>query len=160
MIVRGRGQKTAVERRGETEELDGVRATDYLREYFRTRRLARRAGLAPMAGGAVGYVSYEAARWFEPVLERSLKVSGDGDDAVFMLFRTVLAFDRVRQQMEITSVVFTEEAAGSRARLEKLYESAVEETARVERVLSEGAASPPKVDEGRGVETEGARWES
>ena len=116
-VVRGRGASTLVERRGETEELSGVRATDFLRDYFRTRRLARRAGLAPMAGGAVGYVAYEAARWFEPVLERSLKVSGDGDDAVFMLFRTVLAFDRVRQQMEITSVVFTEEAAGSRASL-------------------------------------------
>src|ERR1041384_911340 len=29
MIVRGRGQKTTIERRGETGELDGVRATDY-----------------------------------------------------------------------------------------------------------------------------------
>ena len=159
-VVRGRGASTLVERRGETEELSGVRATDFLREYFRTRRLARRAGLAPMAGGAVGYVAYEAARWFEPVLGPSLKVSGGRDDAVFMLFRTVLAFDRVRQQMEITSVVFTEEAAGSRARLEELYDAAVGETAQVERLLSEGAASPPKVDEGRGVEDAGARWEA
>jgi anthranilate synthase component I len=160
MIVRGRGQTTTVERRGETEKLEGVRATDYLREYFRTRKLARRAGLAPMAGGAVGYVSYEAARWFEPVLEKSLKVSDGQDEAVFMLFRTVLAFDRVRQQMEITSVVFTDEAAGSRARLEELYNNAVEETARVEKILSEGAPPPPKVDEGRGVEAEGPRWDS
>src|SRR5919198_1308600 len=137
-----------------------VRATDFLREYFRTRRLARRAGLAPMAGGAVGYVAYEAARWFEPVLERSLRVPGERDDAVFMLFRTVLAFDRVRQQMEITSVVFTEEAGGSRARLEELYDAAVGETAQVERLLSEGTASPPKIDEGRGVEDAGARWEA
>src|SRR5438067_6767057 len=43
MIVRGRGQTTTVERRGETEELKGVRATDFLREYFGKRRLARRA---------------------------------------------------------------------------------------------------------------------
>jgi anthranilate synthase component I len=159
IIVRGRGETTTVERRGETEELKGVRATDYLREYFRERRLARRAGLAPMAGGAVGYVSYEAARWFEPVLEKSLKVSEVQADAVFMLFRTVLAFDRVRQQMEITSVVFTDEAAGSRARLEELYDSAVEETARVERLLSEGASRASKVDEGRGVENERPSWE-
>src|ERR687885_546282 len=74
-VVRGRGASTLVERRGEAEELSGVRATDFLREYFCTRRLARRAGLAPMAGGAVGYVAYEAARWFEPVLGKSLKVS-------------------------------------------------------------------------------------
>src|SRR5205085_2952449 len=159
-VVRGRGQTTLVERRGETEELSGVRATDFLRDYFRARRLARRAGLAPMAGGAVGYVAYEAARWFEPVRGRSLKVSGERDDAVFMLFRTVLAFDRVRQQMEITSVVFTEEAAGSRARLEELYDSAVEETARVEGLLSEGVAQPPGAGGGLAAGDEAARWDS
>src|ERR1700760_3781209 len=82
MIVRGRGDTTLVEQRGETEELRGVRATDFLRDYFRTRKLARRAGRAPMAGGAVGYLSYDAARWFEPVLEKGLKVSAEGADAV------------------------------------------------------------------------------
>src|SRR5688572_4544056 len=109
MVIRGRGDATFVEQNGETDELRGVRATDFLRDYFKTRRLARRAGLAPMAGGAVGYIAYEAARWFEPTLEASLKAERVCDDAVFMLFRTVLAFDRVRQQIEITSVVLTEE---------------------------------------------------
>ena len=151
MVVRGRGQTTYVERRGEVEELRGVRATDYLREYFGSRTLARRAGLAPMAGGAVGYLSYDAARWFEPVLEGELKVSEGRDDAVFMLFRTVLAFDRVRQQIEITSVVLTEEASGSAARLKELYEEAVAETARVESLLSEGPAAPKASDEGAAV---------
>jgi anthranilate synthase component 1 len=166
MIVRGRGDTTFVEQHGETEELRGVRATDFLRDYFRTRRLARRAGLAPMAGGAVGYLAYDAARWFEPVLEKSLKVSG-ADDAVFMLFRTVLAFDRVRQQIEIASVVFTEEAAGNRARLEELYDAAVAETERVEKLLAEGVASPRAFDDegdavkdGGAIETEGTGFES
>lgn len=151
LVVRGRGETTYVERRGEEEELRGVRATDYVREYFGARRLARRAGLAPMAGGAVGYLSYDAARWFEPVLEGELKVSEGRDDAVFMLFRTVLAFDRVRQQIEITSVVLTDEASGSGARLKGLYEEAVAKTARVEALLAEGAAAPKASDEGVAV---------
>src|SRR5688500_1719041 len=155
LIVRGRGDKTTVERSGgEREELAGVRATDYLRDYFSGRKLARRAGLAPMAGGAVGYLAYDAARWFEPVLEGELKGSPGADDAVFMLFRTVLAFDRVRQQIEIASVVFTDEAAGSRARLEELYREAVEETARVEKLLAAGGPHAAE-DEGRGAEDEG-----
>jgi anthranilate synthase component 1 len=158
LVVRGRGTTTYVERRGETEELQGVRATDYLREYFGARRLARRAGLAPMAGGAVGYLSYDAARWFEPVLDGELKVSEGRDEAVFMLFRTVLAFDRVRQQIEITSVVLTDEAAGSLARLKELYDEASAETARVEALLSEGAAVSKVSDEGGAVGNgEGAR---
>src|ERR671927_1513597 len=37
MIVRGKGAQTYVERNGETEELQGVHATDYLRGYFETR---------------------------------------------------------------------------------------------------------------------------
>ena len=166
LIVRGRGRTTYVERRGETEELRGVRATDYLREYFASRTLARRAGLAPMAGGAVGYLAYDAARWFEPVLEGGLKISEGRDEAVFMLFRTVLAFDRVRQQVEITSVVLTEEAAGSPARLRELYEEAMAETARVEALLSASAPSASgeggaAVDATRAAGDEGAsRFES
>jgi anthranilate synthase component 1 len=154
LVVRGRGDVTYVERRGEVEELRGVRATDYLREYFNSRTLARRAGLAPMAGGAVGYLTYDAARWFEPALEGDLKVSEGRDEAVFMLFRTVLAFDRVRQQIEITSVVLTEEARGSAARLKELYERAVAETARVESLLSETIAAPKASDEGAAVGNE------
>jgi anthranilate synthase component 1 len=158
MVVRGRGRTTFVEQRGETQELRGTHATDYLRDYFRTRHLARRAGLAPMAGGAVGYLAYEAARRFEPVLEKSLR-EPDYDEAAFMLFRTVLAFDRVRQQIEITSVVFTDEAAGSGARLRELYDEAVAETARVEKLLAEGAGHAVAVDEGRAAENESLGFE-
>ncbi|HEX8557280.1 MAG TPA: anthranilate synthase component I family protein [Pyrinomonadaceae bacterium] len=156
MVVRGRGDVTTVERGGASESLRGVRATDFVREYFRGRRLVRRPGLAPMAGGAVGYLAYDAARWFEPVLEKDLRPAEGRDDAVFMFFRTVLAFDRVRQQIEITSVVLTDEAGGGRERLRELYEAAVAETARVERRLDAGAAPPAGVvAEGRPAE--GAR---
>ncbi|HKQ99090.1 MAG TPA: anthranilate synthase component I family protein [Pyrinomonadaceae bacterium] len=135
MVVRGRAGDTIVERNGEREILRGARATDFAREYFRDRELARRSGLAPLAGGAVGYLSYEAARWFEPSLETDDGVKAQGDDAVWMFYRTVLAFDRVRQRVEITSIVLTEEAEGSHERLRQLYESAVEETERIEKLL-------------------------
>src|SRR5258707_2943150 len=44
-------------------------AIAFLREYFAGKKLASRAGLAPLSGGAVGYLAYDAARSFEPVLE-------------------------------------------------------------------------------------------
>src|SRR5919199_3957192 len=40
MIVRGRGDRTIVERGGSREIFEGLRATDYLREHFRGRALA------------------------------------------------------------------------------------------------------------------------
>jgi anthranilate synthase component 1 len=144
MVVRGRGQETHVERAGaQTQRIEGQTATDYVRDYLRGRKLARRPGLAPLAGGAIGYLSYDAARWFEPTVAHGSRHERAGDDAVFMLFRTVLAFDRVRQQIEITSVVHTDEAGGDRERLAELYAAAVEETARVETLLA-GGARPAK----------------
>jgi anthranilate synthase component 1 len=145
MVVRGRGMDTIIERNGEREILRGVRATAYAREYFRDRELARRSGLAPLSGGAVGYLSYEAARWFEPSLDKNDGEAPDVDDSVWMFYRTVLAFDRVRQRMEITSIVLTEEAAGSHERLRELYDEAVEETARIERLLlKSGSLKTPR----------------
>jgi anthranilate synthase component 1 len=135
MIVRGCGNDTLIERNGKWELLKGMRATSFAREHFRDRELARRSGLPPLAGGAVGYLAYEAARWFEPKLEKKVGENPDGDDSVWMFFRTVLAFDRVRQRIEITAVVLTEEAEGSHERLSQLYEQAVEETGRIEKLL-------------------------
>src|SRR5919107_752245 len=57
--------------------------------------------LPRFTGGAVGYLGYGAASWFEPVLG-DLGVSGDGaDQAGFMLFDTVLAFDHVQHRILI-----------------------------------------------------------
>ena len=149
MIVRGRGAETIIERKGERETLP-VRATEFLREYFRERELARRAGLPPFTGGAVGYLSYDAARWFEPVLARNDERDAVADDAVWMFYRTLLAFDRVRQQIEIIAVVLTEEAQGSRTRLRELYDDALKETARIEKLLLEGSLPRVSVETNAG----------
>jgi anthranilate synthase component 1 len=139
MIVRGRGRDTFIERsNGETEHLPGVRATDFLRDYFRRHKLAERDRLSPFSGGAVGYLAYDAVRWFEPVLDTD-GAKPESDEAVLMFFRTTLAFDRVRQQIEISSIVFTEDAAGSREELWRLYKQAVRSTEAVENALLENA---------------------
>src|SRR5688572_22747864 len=62
MIVRGKGDKTYIERDGQLEVLN-VRAPDFLREHFGKRKLAHRAGLPPFTAGVVGYLAYSAAAW-------------------------------------------------------------------------------------------------
>ena len=69
MIVRGRGSETIVERDGVCETRDEW-VTEYLRSHFRQNKLANRSGLGPLAGGAVGYLGYGAANWFEPALNK------------------------------------------------------------------------------------------
>ena len=141
MIVRGRGSQTFVESKGKTESFPVV-ATEWIRDYFRERVLSQRSGLVPFAGGAVGYLGYDAAQWFEPALrdDKTLALESQAD-AVWMFFRTVIAFDRVRQQMEIVSVVFTEEAQGSHDRLRELYDEAVAKTRQLEDAILNGEAT-------------------
>lgn len=140
MIVRGQGLQTFVERNGRTESYSAI-ATDWIRDYFRGRSLARRSGLVPFAGGAVGYLSYDAAQWFEPALrdpalgDNATQSLAGPTDALWMFYRTVIAFDRVKQRLEIVSIVFTEEAGGSRERLRELYENAVARTREIETII-------------------------
>ena len=142
MIVRGKGMQTFVERNGTTESYPGP-ATEWVRDYFRNRKLARRSGLVPFAGGAVGYIAYDAAQWFEPALRDDQTQPLDGPtDAVWMFYRTVLAFDRLKQRLEIASIVLTEEAGGSHDRLRELYDQAVARTKEVEQTIFE-TTSPP-----------------
>jgi anthranilate synthase component 1 len=57
--------------------------------------------LPRFTGGAVGYLGYGAASWFEPVLG-DLSGGVDGSDqAGFMVFDTVLAFDHVQHRILI-----------------------------------------------------------
>ena len=141
MIVRGKGNRTTIERDGETE----TRAecmTEYLRQHFSENKLASRVDLGPLAGGAVGYLGYQAAKWFEPALNkqvesRSASASGSqSEDGLLMFYRTLVIFDRVQGQLIIVSVVFRDEASGDKGRLRDLYETAVQETERVERLLA------------------------
>ncbi len=144
MVARGQGPQTIVEVDGRSEVRD-QNAVDFLRSYFRDQKLAERAGLAPLSGGVVGYLGYDAARWFEPVLDIDGNSPRESPDAVWMFFRTIIAFDRVRQQMDITTVVFTDEAGGDRNRLRELYERAVRETASIESDLNRDATPAPSM---------------
>ncbi len=69
-------------------------------------------GLPPFTAGAVGYLSYEFVRMLERLPPR-VPADVDLDDAVFMYFSTVLAFDHVLHRLWLISNVLTEEGGGS-----------------------------------------------
>src|SRR4051812_42971652 len=57
--------------------------------------------LPRFTGGAVGYLGYGAASWFEPTLGDLGQGADGADQAGFMLFDTVLAFDHVQHRILI-----------------------------------------------------------
>ena len=137
MTARSRNSQTFVEQNGETKPLSELNLIEYLRAYFSKNKLARRPNLPPLCGGAIGFFAYDAARWFEKALENGK--SNETDEAVWMFFKNILVFDRLKQRIEIVSVVFTDEANGDEAKLRILYDEACEEAERLELLLQETA---------------------
>ncbi|HVE58104.1 MAG TPA: anthranilate synthase component I [Pyrinomonadaceae bacterium] len=137
MTVRSHKSQTILEKDGSRKLYPDRTLVEFLRNHFRRHRLARREKLPPLCGGAVGFLAYDAARWFEKVLDDGEK--RDKTDAIWMFFRNILVFDRLKQRIEIVSIVFTDEAKDDEARLKKLYDEAVEETARLEKLLAESS---------------------
>ncbi|HEV7745601.1 MAG TPA: anthranilate synthase component I family protein [Pyrinomonadaceae bacterium] len=134
MIVRGEGDTTIIEREGETERRN-ERLPEFLRRHFHEHQLANREDLGPLAGGAVGYLGYGAAKWFEPALTKKISDESIGEDALLMFYRTLVVFDRVQGQIKIVSVVFTADAGEDEVRLRDHYDAAVTETERIEKLL-------------------------
>jgi anthranilate synthase component 1 len=100
LILRSRDGKTTMDGGGVTTASDRP-FIETLRRLMADFRSPFVPELPRFTGGAVGYLGYGAASWFEPVLG-DLGVSTDGaDEAGFMLFDTVLAFDHVQHRILI-----------------------------------------------------------
>jgi anthranilate synthase component 1 len=142
MTVSSKHSKTVVETAdGDTEDSE-KELFAFLREYFAKNKLARRENLPPLCGGAIGFLAYNAARWFEKTLSDGKTF--ESADAVWMFFRNILIFDRLKHRIEIVSIVFTDGA--DKARLRELYDEAIAETERIEKILEE--TSPPLLKRG------------
>jgi anthranilate synthase component 1 len=140
LILRSRGGRTSVEqlhRGGETTEVDKP-LIDVLRELMAAFHSPFVPGLPRFTGGAVGYLGYDAAAWFEPVTLQA--VSTDDEEAGFMLFDTVLAFDHVRHRILIIS---NARVTGDED-LESLYNFACAKIGFLERELERTLSKPPR----------------
>ena len=105
MVIRSKGGRVFVEKQEGSEEREES-FLEVVRELMAQYESPDVDGLPRFSGGAVGFLGYEAAAWFEPSLEphwRTVDVESDDvqDDAAFMVFDTVLAFDHVKHRILI-----------------------------------------------------------
>jgi anthranilate synthase component I len=98
LILRGRNGQTVTERAGVTTDADKP-FIETLRELMNSFQSPFVPGLPRFTGGAVGYFGYEASAWFEPTAARTDGGESGRDDAGFMVFDTVLAFDHVQHRI-------------------------------------------------------------
>ncbi len=131
LIVRARGGGVTIERGGVTTASDEpfVPTVRRLMAGFRAPYVP---GLPRFTGGAVGYLGYDAAVWFEPVpLPAAAADDAAVDDAGFMLFDTVLAFDHVQHRI----LIIANARVTADDDLQALYQFACAKIAFVEREL-------------------------
>ena len=133
LILRAKDGRTTIERGGTTTESDQP-FIDTLRRLMADFRSPFVPDLPRFTGGAVGYLGYGAASWFEPVLG-DLGAGADGaDTAGFMLFDTVLAFDHVQHRI----LIIANARITADDDLESLYQFACAKIQFLERELERG----------------------
>jgi anthranilate synthase component I len=139
LVLRSRAGKTIVDRAGERSESEQPFVAT-VRELMAGFHAPFVPGLPRFTGGAVGYIGYDAAAWFEPV--ELQPAEGVDDEAGFMVFDTVLAFDHVRHRILI---IANARITGDED-LESLYQFACAKIAFVEAELDRALSRAPQRD--------------
>ena len=99
--------------------------------------------LPPLCAGAVGFLSYDAARLFEEIPDRHSR-EGEIPDALFLLFDSVVAFDHVRQRLLLLTCADLSGADDG----EREAEAALSRLDRLEEFLSVPPPDSPGADPG------------
>jgi anthranilate synthase component 1 len=153
LVLRARGGRTILERAGTSDQTAEPFVTT-LRSLMAGFQAPYVPDLPRFTGGAVGYLGYDASPWFEPSLEKAWTASpaakaparphgaAEEDEAGFMLFDTVLAFDHVKHRI----LIIANARITPDEDLEALYQFACAKIQflerELERALSQAPASP------------------
>ncbi|MDE3179833.1 MAG: anthranilate synthase component I [Acidobacteriota bacterium] len=129
-VVSSRGTAIRVERGAKVRTEQG-NIFAFLRQEEGAYHPVRLPGLPPFSAGAVGYLSHEIVRLIEKLPPR-VEPDVDMDDALFMYFTDLAAFDHVQHRLYLISNVLTEDGKSS---LRSKYDEAVRRLDRASRVL-------------------------
>jgi anthranilate synthase component I len=142
---------TTIERSGTTTASDDA-FIPALRRLMADLRSPFVPGLPRFTGGAVGFIGYDASPGFEPVLKaawdaaagrRAEPETTKEDDAGFMLFDTVLAFDHVKHRI----LIIANARITADEDLRALYQFACAKIQFLERELERGLSQPERTSQ-------------
>jgi anthranilate synthase component I len=102
-IIRG-NESFVIVRDAQGERRVEIPLFQYLRETFARHSVESDNNLPSFVGGAIGYFGFGCAEWFEPTL-KNLRSPSEDDDARFMQFSSVVAFDHAKQVIKIVTLV-------------------------------------------------------
>jgi anthranilate synthase component 1 len=138
-VVRSQAGKVIIETGSGKEETDQPMLAT-LRRLSGMHIPVRLPDLPPFVCGAVGYMGYDAVRWFEKIPDNNQDDLGM-DDAVMMFFSRLLVFDHVRHQIHLIANVFTD---GKTEGLEEDYRAAIDDIEAMEARLEDPIEPLPR----------------
>lgn len=139
LTVSARGKTVTVTENGETRTFESARDPFAdLEEIMGRYRTVDTPELPGFRGGAVGYLSYDCVRWFEPSVPPPPKDELGVPDMFFLLAGTVVVFDHRRRRLKIVANAFIDEAG-----VEVAYDNAVREIETILAKLGQPVAFGP-----------------
>ena len=145
LVLRSQGGKVILKSKTGEQPLDQP-MLEVMRNLTGKHVPVRLPDMPPFVGGAVGYLGYDAVRWFEKIPDKNPDSMGM-DDAVMMFFSRVLAFDHVRHQIHLIASVFT---GGRTSGLEFEYRQAVDDIDAMEARLEDPTPPLPRAPKSGG----------
>jgi anthranilate synthase component 1 len=120
LIVKGTADRVTVTKGSESRTIPANPA-EFLEALFAEYVPVAVEGLPRFTGGAVGYFSYDSAGWFEKLPNRHSNPI-DMPQMMFGLYRSVIAFDHLKQEIVVISNLFH---TGSSRQLKIAYDESV-----------------------------------
>ncbi len=103
-------------------EIDPIQFLQHEIEQYEVKPVAN----APrFCGGLVGYLSYEAVRFFEPTLNNRMHTQSM-PDGIFMLADTLIAFDNVRHSIFLIANVLNGDSAAVESKLDLIEQRIIQ----------------------------------
>jgi anthranilate synthase component 1 len=110
LIIQGFGREIRViSAAGERRFAAAENPLSELQKLMASYRLATRDGLPPFAGGAVGFVGYEAVNFFEPSVPLAERDELQLPELLFVLTHSVLVFDHRLRTLKVIVNAFLED---------------------------------------------------
>ncbi|MGE5375589.1 MAG: anthranilate synthase component I [Bacteroidota bacterium] len=115
----------------EIKTSDGTRTVQYngdpthfLQEEMNRYKFTPQAGVPRFIGGLVGYLGYEAVRFFEPTLNSRmaprLTHSRSMPDGIYLLADTIIAFDHARRSLSLIANVLDGDVDSANRKLDEI----------------------------------------
>ena len=122
-----RGKHIIIEEDGQRREFEtGVDPLSELQQLMARFRAVELPGLPPFSGGAVGYLGYDAVRFFEPTVGNPPPDQLGLPEMVFLITDTFLVFDHRFRRLKIFANAFVEGT-----RVEEAYDLAAQKIRRI-----------------------------